>query len=462
MLIYRSGGVIYDIEIDTKSTYKEVIMGEQIVEINYTSKTWLDIRMNDYIYWNSLKYTINQVPILNKKAADVYEYRLVCESTKYILSKATFMFEDTEVDFFIAGDADFFVDMIIDNLDRYGDSSWSKGVVVATPIKNFEFKGENCWTVLNRVASELEVEIDIVDKVINIRNKIGVITGITLSYKNGLRNLRIAPSTDKNLVTRLYAFGSDRNLPTDYGYKRLRVAPVENNVALYGLWEKVMFFDEIFPQFEGSIDTVPTTLEFTDTNINFNLNDYLISGVKPKVHVLDGGLAGYTFEITNFDNSAKKVTVKQYVDENGRTFPQTGALFAVGDKYNFIDIEMPTSYITAAEALLATARDEYITKYSEVDKLKAFTVEIDDKYMRDNTISLYAGDTITIEDPIIGLSVELRIASIIQTLVRPYMYRVTLTEEIIIDKLVQLSTGQYNIEMKLRYLDQITRIIQNS
>ena len=102
-----------------------------------------------------------------------------------------------------------------------------------------------------------------------------------------------------------------------------------------------LVFDYIKPSRTGTITGVPVDniFAFYDTG----LAD--IIAVEPNwtpvggtVHILDGNLMGYTFEIIGFHSGTQKITIKQISDSNGYVLPNDESetfRFAEGMKYNF-------------------------------------------------------------------------------------------------------------------------------
>ena len=140
---------------------------------------------------------------------------------------------------------------------------------------------------------------------------------------NGLKGITRTPVEETGVVTRLYAVGSDKNLPANYrnGQKKLRmpVAYLEKNVSIYGRIEKLESFDEIYPKRVGTVTSVDAVnpLVFSDSAMDFDLNatdangntTILIKGAPARVIFQTGQLAGYSFDIKEFGfiSASKKI-----------------------------------------------------------------------------------------------------------------------------------------------------------
>ena len=80
-------------------------------------------------------------------------------------------------------------------------------------------------------------------------------------------------------MTRLYAYGSGRNLPQNYrnGATKLRLGAltyVDKYIDQFGLWEDAVTFEDVYPRFVGEVTAVNTLVPnvFTDANIPFDVN----------------------------------------------------------------------------------------------------------------------------------------------------------------------------------------------
>src|SRR3546814_892070 len=158
------------------------------------------------------------------------------------------------------GNPETFIDLIVSNMNRV-QSGWSKGVVDSTAYRNLSFSSDNCLGVLSRLAEVYNTEFWIQGKTINLSQR-GDATGLSFRYGKGkgLKSLIRSSVDDRDLVTRLYVFGSERNLPPDYrSYsKRLRLPGSQlyiedaGTVSKYGIIEKTLTIDEVYTHSEGT------------------------------------------------------------------------------------------------------------------------------------------------------------------------------------------------------------------
>src|SRR5690606_30371611 len=149
------------------------------------------------------------------------------------------------------------------------------------------FDNDTCRTALTKIAEEFGLEYIVNDREISLGTRVGTETVLSLQYGrgNGLSELTRQAIEDKNGITRVYGFGGPRNI--DYNYRDGRRKLVfdslylEDNTLVYGVRETSVTFDDIFPQRTGTVTAVSGTdlFQFTDSNIDFDLNDYLMEGL---------------------------------------------------------------------------------------------------------------------------------------------------------------------------------------
>ena len=370
MKIFRGNIELVDIELDDNSVFKHVIMGDETCTLNFTISQYYDFTIGDYILYEGQKFTMNVASSVVKNYSNSYTYSIIFEGIKYDLSKVLCTNSGkygSEVDFFSYTNMEGILDLIILNANGIPDWVWQKGVCSVTPYFNFQITNENCLQVLNKACLEFNVEFECLTtetgNVINVRDSIGINEGTTLEYKKGILSLKREPSSQDNILTRLYPRGSDKNIPESYYSKRIMIDRIIGENVSMGIYEQAVNFDDIFPHFEGELTRVSDT-SFSCAEIDFNLNDYLIPGVTARVAFLSGDLAGYIFDIDSYDNGTKTVTINTLIDDIERTLPNDDYVITTGDKFTFVDIYMPTAYLTAAEAELLERATEYLEKYN--------------------------------------------------------------------------------------------------
>lgn len=485
--INRDGTFLKNVKPQGKITTK--IMDEELLTMVFSLDHFFVFALGDTVEAYGNIYVINEEPTVQKISTNHYNYQLKFTGLKYELGKIQLMFPDgnnnlTLGDFSINGDAETVIELIVENANRIS-SDWTVGTVAITEVRNFTFTGANLLAALAILADEYQTEFWIdQNKSIHFENR-SVFSGLGLQYGQdlGLHSITRRTTENSKIITRLYAFGSDKNLSNGYrdGSSRLKlpVNYIENNVDKYGIIEHTEIFDDIYPNRVGTVSHVDADnpLKFRDTAIDFNLSgtlanssliqtitaarlkssikdlelakifdvsavpvaqyvnqqnqtpvSMLIPGVAAKVTFNSGQLAGYTFDIAagGWNNTTKEITLVRNTDEKQLELPNDLMRPAVGDKYVITDVIMPESYVMDAENRLTYMAGDYLQKHSRPQL--QYDVVPDHLYLRRNNLQLNIGNTVHFIDTDFGLNTHLRITSLVQDLQNPYDVQFELSE----------------------------------
>lgn len=422
-----------------KGELQRAIMGAHVVNMEFRLSEKVELLLGDYVDVYGNRYYINNQPSIAKTSPTEYLYSCEFKAVSYELGKTLYQSYDgsnaiKERYFSLMADASTFIDLLVKNANRNDEGGvWKKGVVDATIEKNFTFSGETCLQVLARLADEYELEwwVDS-DRTIHLTKR-EFASGHQLEYGRGNGLYTITRETNqKDIVTRLFVDGSEKNLPHDYrGFKTRLQLPdgtpyLERNVNLYGPIELPLTF-EIKPEYIGTITNYTDHLTVGDFNIDFNVNDCLIQDVKVKLVVLTGQLAGYSFEIEYFDWATKTFKLLVNQDEKALELPSPSMKLEVGDKYTFEGLKMPQSYITNAENRLLAKATEYINKNSDL-QLK-YTVVADPLHFKQNNIHIEVGNTVIIKDDSLNVNKPIRVVSVTRSLLDWFDYSIELSDQ---------------------------------
>ncbi len=289
--------------------------------------------------------------------------------------------------------------------------------------------------VLGRLAQQFGTEYFIQGKKIHL-DKRQVDRGITLSHgKNkGLYEIDRQVSNDSAVVTRLYAFGSDKNLPPDYRdyATRLRMTDgalfLEKNIGKYGAREAAQIFDTIYPHRTGKVTSVNAgdLFIFIDGSMDFDVNDYLLGDVAAKVIFNTGQLSGYTFDINSYNHGTKTFRLNKNKDEKSLDVPSTLLRPAIGDEYVLVDISMPETYVTKAEADLTATAQTLLDTISEPQIQLAITA--DPAFFRKKNLTIDIGDLIWIYDQQLNINKRIRVTAFTRDFEDEYKYQLTLSD----------------------------------
>ena len=426
MIIYRTP-TNYDARVASGSQQKE-LNGQDVINVTFHDSSKVDLSIGDYIMFQSKKYTLNVMPEVRKRGA-MFEYDCVFEGIMYELSKRLYM-DGIGADFFLTGNMQTFVDLLVTNMNR-NDSGWVLESVLQTETRNLQFSNENCLQVLQKLCQEYECDFRIgEDKKIYVGEFGDNLTGtFSYGYKKGLYSLTRRTVDSKNIITRLYPFGSERNLPVNYRdySRRLKLATgfIEKNTASYGVLESAKNFDDVYPRFTGSVTAEYPPYSFQVSTLDFNINDQLIPGTVARVHFKTGDLAGYEFEIATYNHSTKTITVVPSTDEKIYqstglelyTLPNEAIRPKVGDQIVLLDITMPQSYIDTAEAELLSKAQDYLDENS--DPRVTYNLDIDPMYMKGLVIAFEVGDYVHVVDSDLSIDRLIRITGFTRDVRQP-------------------------------------------
>ncbi|MGV0964891.1 GA-like domain-containing protein [Empedobacter falsenii] len=177
---------------------------------------------------------------------------------------------------------------------------------------------------------------------------------------------------------------------------------------------------------------------------------YLLNGVNAKIHFNTGDLAGYEFEIHEYNHETKEFHIIKFADENSYEFPSKDSdafRISIGDEYVILDIQMPQSYIDNAEAELFEKADEYLS-----DKLEPniqYLLDVDTLHLQrilNDTVTQFfsIGDFIKVVDEDFDINRYIRIKSIERDLRNPFDYKLTLSDSKVTNFLSGTIPGEIN------------------
>ncbi|MEZ2337696.1 hypothetical protein AB6735_18765 [Mucilaginibacter sp. RCC_168] len=427
------------------------VMGEDIAPMTFSLPYNIDFLQGDYCMAFGYKYKLKSLSDLKKSSSIEFDYTLNLKGPMYDLQEVLYKFPDANNEYTLTGqslmgDINTFIDLLITNANAE-QSGWVKGVIDEADFQNLTFNpDDNCLSVLATIADAFKTEWWVDGQTIHMTKK-GVVEDINLKVgqSNGLYSLNRTTSTEKSLVTRLFCYGSERNIPANYkGFSNRLKLPgttpyLESNVYVnndplqgkkYGVIEGTQVFEDIYPRRLGLVTEVADKITFTDSEIDFNVNTQLL-GVSAKVQFQTGNLAGYTFDINGFNNTTKQFTLKYNQDDKDFVLPSDDIKPAVGDQYILLDIAMPDTYITAAENEVLARGLEYLSQYS--NPVLQYSVECDQIDFERKNITPSLGNFVTIQDDDFKLNQPIRITALTRDFQFPYQYTLELADTVTIN-----------------------------
>lgn len=456
------------------------VMGEETVTMTFSLKNYIHFQTGDMVDVFGNTYYLATEPQVEKISSREFRYSLEFQGIKYELTKVQYLFPDKDnvlslSDFYIMGTAQQMLELLVQNANRIG-TGWTLGTIDQTEAKQLSFSAENCLAVLSKIAQEFKLEYWVDgNKSIHLTERKAV-SGYTFEYgkAKGLKALTRQTYEGSNIVTRLYAFGSEKNIAGNYrnGQQKLRmpVPYLEKNTDIYGVIEGSQTFD-VYPHRLGTVTAINPNnpLQFTDSGMDFDLNErdlngtkYLINGTAVKVTFNTGQLAGYTFEVKQYgyNTATKTFTLIKNEDEKAIEVPSETLRPAVGDRYVLTDLIMPSIYLTNAELELQQKAQEYLNENSRQQVIYSLTT--DPIYFREQNVNIVLGTTIRAVDTDFNLDDNLRVIRLTKDLQNPYNVQFEVAERAEIAYIVReyleaekaktalLQADKFNAEMARR------------
>lgn len=438
--IYRDGEEHLLVDIDLNTIFSHIIMGEHLVRSTFTTPHIVDVREGDYIVKGIEQFTINAVDVpVSKDNGKTFTYNIEFEGYIYDLRDQAFTHLDA-LEFSLYIKPIGLVQNVVDCMNMIS-SGWTVGVVDDLPEQNIEFyadgKGYTCKEAMIKGADAWKLEFWLVGKQLNFTKQAGVDTTLVFEHGRGKGLYEIERGKlDQEYFNRLYINGGTKNIPYTYrnGFKRLRLEEPYLELPLTaGKKRRVgsVVLDDIFPRRTGTITGVSDDfLELEDTSIDFDLEGQRIAGDSAVIKFTSGVNSGRSFEIEKYTHSTKKLVIKPLVEADGYTFPNVIYEIQAGDKYVFLGIVMPNSYVTASETELRTEGFKILNKAAN-SKLP-YLVFLDQKFLRDNGVVVNIGDRVRIKDSDLAIDDMIRTSAIRYPWVNPDLLDLTISDNVIL------------------------------
>lgn len=474
--------------VTPKGQQSKHIMAENTVTMAVDASVVLDLQINDYVdvFVNDAteRYFLLDLDDVKKASSIEFNHTIIFKGWQYKLQPAAYLFPDSDNNFTLAGQTimgnlETFIDLLITNANR-DQTGWVKGVIDETDFQEFTPNvDDNCLSVLASLATAFKTEWWVNGQTIHMTKR-GDIEDITYMYGqgNGLYDLTRTTSTDKNIVTRLYAYGSTRNIPANYkGFsdklklpgttpyleKNVWIDPADHSLGYkYGVIENIQVFEEIYPHRTGLVTAVGADdFTFIDSEIDFNVNDQLLGeGVNAQITFNTGLLSGYTFDVHTFDNATKTFVINQNQDEKAFIVPNDDFKPAIGDQYVITNIAMPDTYIAAAEAELLAAAQSYLDE--NCNPIVSYAVTCDPINFKQRGIVLTLGNYVHVTDADFNLDADIRVTGFTRDLQIPSQYTMELAEVVSISPIVRQVVQNENLVKKVTRVGKSTNLAYNN
>ena len=411
----KSGEIRCSVEITDKCVYYKALMEEEYVLLSFNSDTLIHFEKGDYIETEFGTFYIVYIEKPKRASDGGYSYEQKFHAQwEWLRNRIAFYNRQkgSEKSWKMTQRPEYFLDIITDNISEAGYGNYSFDVDESlTDMKLVEFDATNIIDALTAIAEAWETEWWIADNVIHLsRCEFG--SAVDLQLDDTLSDIERDNGQDINYATRLFAFGSSRNLQKDYRKDDSTTTVIEGvvetrlklpsgtpyvdaweNMQKEDIVESVAVFDDIYPRRTGTIASISTkeytdTIEnedgtttqekwnafrFTDTGITFS-SKYVIEGEELRVVFQTGKLAGMDFAVTfnpdGLDEKDSSAQVFEIVrnEDYGLPLPSDDFNPSVGDEYILYGYDtslVEDTLIPAAEQELLEAAKEYIKEISQ-------------------------------------------------------------------------------------------------
>ena len=463
MKIYTGYSVI-DVVLDTSSYRYRGIMGENTLNLFFSSEEFIEIPVGSYCEFEGVTYTLKKPENFKKHGSRNYSYTLILNDCSDNLN--SYKVRDIvskRVKFHYTAKPIEHLELLVTNLNMR-ESGWKVGECIDADEKVIAYNHSFISDALKSLAETFgtEWEIDSVTQTIHLRKvEYNKDAPLALSYGkgNGLKP-GVGRSNLENgcPVNLLYVQGGSKNIdPSKYGASELLLPKsqkleyegktyITDDEGLYitrvGAGTAIVQEDSldcshIYPKRIGSVgevvvvDAEKNFYDFTDPSIpdELDFNQCLMEGETMTIIFNTGMLAGDNkeFEVTYNHEERKFEITPQEID--GVIMPNETYKPVSGDDYGVFGIQLPDSYV-CNNASKSGASWEMFSEgvrylYEHEERKISFTGELDGIWVKKRWLSIGGkiklGGYILFSDPDFEISGSLiRIVGIKDYIHNPY------------------------------------------
>lgn len=419
------GNVLLSTPINVGSKRRYILMKEDYILLKFSLVTpfafWIGSKVDDTDI-GLFEVTDTQKPKFNTRTGG-YDYELRLDNHYWKWKNKIFKYipenPGNEATWDLTANLEVHLSIFIRNLVALGYKFREQNYTfvidssVAAEAKLISYSNTNMIDALTKMAEAWNCEWWVEDNVIHFgRCEYG--TAIPLSLDDNVADMT-AQESKNAYATRIYAFGSTRNLPVNY-------RPLSEHVVINGIVQKrlmlpegvpyidsapdlrteeaieqVVIFEDVYPRTNGHIDSIvtyegniededgniktETFYRFTDSGFIFS-EDYLLPNTELRVIFQSGALNGMDFGVKfnpnaesekladGSDNPAAQLFEIVVNDDYGRRLPGDSLIPAVGDTYVLYGWDSTKiaalGLVDAAQNELKAEAEKYI-KQTQID-----------------------------------------------------------------------------------------------
>ena len=399
------GTPIIDVQERDDSKFTRVLMGEHNVRIRFDWNVFIPLPYGSFIEWKGKRFSIwgEYTPVQREGA---FEYDIPFEAEERELNNYLFFYLSAgkmEHQWKLTAPIEQALKEVQANLDRiHGKGAWViRNQVGTTPTKLLEFDSTSVFDALTKIAEAYGTEWRSEGRTLYFgRMSEGARERLSL----GGEASRFEPQGDTaQLISRLYAFGSSRNVKSG---KRLTLPDDTPFISgtLRGK-EAVKIFDDVYPKYNGTISSVSfrsvkegNIYTIADSALKIT-QDKLLAGQTLKATFESGALNGLTFDLSITSQGYEIVPNNEY----GGRLPSDTLKPAVGDKYvpHGFDIDLVgKEYVPRARTTLKEKAFRWLQENNE--DTRDVEVVLNPIAVAERSISITIGKPITLVNALAG------------------------------------------------------------
>ncbi|MBF0577744.1 phage tail protein [Dysgonomonas sp. GY617] len=435
LIIYNAlGRAKISLGISENFEHKKELMKDNSISIQFNLNVVCDFVRGDYLMYEGEKYMLRKPHQPDEVSLYEYHYELIFEGVDMLFQDFIMFYTMQglkESEWTLTSSARDFMTIALENIKRcLNDPSWILGTIEDTEILNISFNGDNVFDALTTISETFDCEWYVSGKTINLVSRHSFGEPVVLESEVSVGDITRSNDNNEDFCTRLFAFGSTRNIPKNYRstgsgeavdaivQQRLRL-PATNgdfidaipNMVQSEILEKVMIFENVFPRRIGTITeirNVDRTVEannpfivyfFKDSGLEFK-KEYILPGETLMIAFESGRLQGRDFEVGYSDSSGEFEIINDTSNPD-MTIPNEILKPSLGDQYvlyNFDIALVSNQYIPDAEAELLQESTKYLKSITEDNA--TYTCPNVPGYCYQNNIDLDIGQKVQMVSPI--------------------------------------------------------------
>lgn len=399
------GTPIMEVQERDDSKFTRVLMGEHSVRIRFDWNVFIPLSYGSYIEWRGRRFSLwgEYIPVQREGA---FEYDIPFEAYERELNNYLFFYLSAgkmEHQWKLTAPIEQALKEVQSNLDRiHGKGAWViRNEVGTTPTKLLEFDSTSVFDALTKIAEAYGTEWRAEGRTLYFGR---MSEGERVRLSLGNEATRFEPQGDTaQLISRLYAFGSTRNIKSG---KRLTLPDDTPFISgtLRGK-EAVKIFDDVYPKYNGTITNVSfrsvkegKIYTIADSALKIT-QDKLLAGQTLKATFESGALNGLTFDLSITSEGYEIVPNNDY----GGRLPSDTLKPAVGDKYvpHGFDIDLVgKEYVPRARVTLKEKAFRWLQENNE--DTRDVEVVLNPIAVAERSIGITIGKPITLVNALAG------------------------------------------------------------